>query len=236
MTTPMPKRFYKSVDLAETETGWAVTLDGRTIKTPAKASLATESRKLAEAIAAEWDGQGETIDMAAMTLTRLANVAIDRTPSTREMLADELARYAETDLTCHLAEGPSALRERQNQAWRPWRDWVGKTLGVVLVPVEGIVPGVQPQASLDAVRSHALGLDDLRLTALTWGCSLFGSAVLALAVEQGALDASEAFRLACVDEDWQAEQWGEDDEAKAARATRERDAQKLAVWFGAINP
>ena len=229
-----PKRFYKQAATAPAENGFTVELDGRPIKTPAKATLSLPSEALARTIADEWERQGETLDLQGMTLTRLSNVALDRTPETRADLAEELSRYASTDVTCYLADAPAALRERQEAAWQPWREWAGKELGVVLVPVVGLMASPQPQASLDAVRDYALGLDDFRLTALTWGCSLLGSAVLALAVERGALNAREAFAASCVDETWQIEQWGEDEEAMAVRAAREKDAAALQVWFEAL--
>ncbi|MCR9079809.1 MAG: ATPase [Hyphomonadaceae bacterium] len=232
--TNRPKRFYKQAGIAQTETGFAVELDGRSIKTPAKAALTLPTEALAKAIAAEWDAQGETLDLPAMTLTRLANVALDRTPETRADLADELARYAGTDVTCYLAEAPTELRERQEAAWKPWRDWAGQELDVVLVPVIGLMASPQPQASLEAVRTHALGLDDFRLTALTWACSLLGSAVLALAVERGQLSATEALTASVVDEDWQIEQWGEDEEARQVRAARADDARALQLWFESL--
>jgi len=230
----LPKRFYKEASVANGEVGFAVELDGRAVKTPAKTTLSLPSEALAKAVAEEWAAQGETLDLQGMTLTRLANVALDRTPHTRADLAKELSRYASTDVTCYLGDAPAALRERQEAAWQPWREWAGKELGVVLVPVVGLMASPQPQASLDAVREYALGLDDFRLTALTWGCSLLGSAVLALAVERGALNASEAFASSCVDETWQIEQWGEDEEAMAVRAAREKDAAALQIWFEAL--
>lgn len=229
-----PKRFYKSVSVAAADEGFAIALDGRPVKTPARARLTVPTKALAAALAAEWDGQGETLDMASMTLTKLANVAIDRTPDNRAGMADELAKYAETDVVCYLAEGPAPLRDRQTAAWTPWREWAGKTLDVVLLPVEGLIAAPQPSASLDAVRAHALGLDPFRLTGLSWACGLFGSAVLALAVEQDALNASKALSISCVDEDWQVEQWGIDDEAAAARAVREAECAALQTWFDTL--
>jgi len=229
-----PKRFYKQASVAQLDTGFAVELDGRAIKTPAKATLTLPTQGLASAIAEEWGVQGETLDLQAMTLTRLANVALDRTPDTRHDLADELARYAGTDVTCYLADGPSELRDRQEAAWKPWREWAGQELGVVLVPVVGLMASPQPQASLDAAHAHALSLDDFRLTALTWACSLLGSAVLALAVERGALSATDALKASLVDEDWQIEQWGEDEEALQVRAARAADAAALQLWFEAL--
>ncbi|MEM9178854.1 MAG: ATP12 family protein [Pseudomonadota bacterium] len=230
----LPKRFYKQASVAEEGQGFAILLDGRPIKTPAKTALCVPTRGLAEAIAAEWDSQGETLDLQGMTLTRLANVAIDRTPDTRTELAEELARYAGTDVTCYLAESPTELKARQEAAWKPWRDWAGKELGVVLVPVIGLMASPQPEASLQAVRTHALSLDDYRLTALTWGCSLLGSAILALAIERGVLSAEAALSASCVDEDWQIEQWGEDEEAMVVRAGRAREAESLQLWFEAL--
>jgi len=234
MISNQPKRFYKAVTAVPCEGGWSIRLDDRPIKTPAKATLVLPTESLAQAVAAEWDRQTDTLDMASMTLTKLANVAIDRTPETRAALADELAKYAETDVICYHAEGPSLLRERQYAGWQPWREWAGETHDIVLVPVKGIVAAIQPETSLDAVRAHALSLDDFRLTALVWGCSLLGSAVLAIAVEQGALDASAALKLASIDEDWQIEKWGHDEEAAKFRAIRETEAVALGLWFAAL--
>ena len=230
-----PKRFYKIASVAPVDGGYAVELDGRPIKTPAKATLTLPTEALAKAIAAEWNAQDETLDLQGMTLTRLANVAIDRTPDTRADLADELARYAGTDVTCYLADAPVELHARQEEAWKPWREWAGQELGVVLVPVMGLMASPQPQASLDAANRHALGLEDFRLTALTWACSLLGSAVLALAEEQGQLSAPNALKASLVDEDWQIEQWGEDEEAMQVRAARLKDAEALQLWLEVLH-
>lgn len=230
----LPKRFYKTATIAEVDGGYTVNLDGRAIKTPARATLTVPTQALAEAIADEWAAQGETLDLARMTLTKLANVAIDRTPQTRDEMAIELTRYAQTDVTCYLAEGPTPLRKRQDAAWRPWREWIGEKLGIMLIPVEGITAAPQPEDSLIKVGAHALMLDDFRLTGLTWGCSLLGSAVLAIAVEQGALPAADAFDASVIDADWQAENWGTDEEAADIRVQRAREAAALGLWFDAL--
>tara|TARA_R110000803_G_scaffold154797_1_gene219584 strand:+ start:923 stop:1633 length:711 start_codon:yes stop_codon:yes gene_type:complete len=229
-----PKRFYKQAAIEPIEGGWTVALDGRTIKTPGRAALTLPSERLAKAIAAEWNAQEEHIDLLAMHLTRLANVAIDRTEEVRDDMADELARYCETDLICHIAETPDELAESEESHWAPVRDWAGDTLGVNLVPVIGIVASPQPDASLDAARDHALGLDAFRLTGLVYGAGLYGSALLALAVEQEAMSAEDAYEVSRIDEAWQAENWGEDEEAKVATENKRREARALGVWFRAL--
>ena len=229
-----PKRFYATATPVALGQAWGVELDGRLLRTPAKAELALPTRALADLIAEEWAGQGERLDIQRMHLTRLANVAIDRTPAVRPEMAQEVAKYCETDLVCHLAETPGELRARQEAAWKPIRDWAGPALGIMLLPVNGIMAAPQPQASLDAACNHAMSLDEFRLTGLAFGCGLFGSALLALAVEQGELEALRAFECSQVDECFQAEQWGLDSEAEAAWAARREQADALGNWFSAL--
>ena len=164
--TPKPKRFYETAKPEQIPGGWTVELDGRSIKTPARVALKLPTEKLAKAIAAEWNAQDAEIDLMSMHLTRLANVAIDRTPEIRYEMADELARYCETDLVCHIAEEPEELAELEEAHWAPLGAWAGQALDVILVPVEGIIASPQPDASLEAARNYALGLEDFALTGL----------------------------------------------------------------------
>jgi len=230
-----PKRFYREAAAVKRDAGWTVELDERGLKTPAKAPLILPAEKLAASIAEEWNRQKERIHISSMHLTRLANVAVDRTPENRDGMGDELARYCGTDLVCYLAETPADLRDRQDAAWGPIRDWAGKALGVMLIPVEGIIAAPQPDACLEKARQHALSLDDFRLTGLSYACGLFGSALLALAVEQGEIDALDAFERTLIDETYQMERWGGDEEAEARIAGHRAEAASVKVWFDSLN-
>lgn len=223
----LPKKFYKSADIEACEGGWRVVLDGRPVKTPSGAALVLASQGAAQVVAEEWAAQVDFINIPEMHLTRLVNVSLDQTPNARDAMADEVARYAETDLVCHLADHPAELKERQDAAWRPLRDWAGEALNVILIPTDGVLAVRQPPASIQAVRDYALGRDDLGLTMLTFATGLFGSAVLALAVSENRLSAVEALDLSVVDEAYQAEQWGQDDEAQARIAERREAAEAL---------
>lgn len=232
--TPKAKRFYKQAKAEQMPGGWTVELDGRSIKTPVRAALKVPTERLAKALAAEWNAQEAEIDLLTMHLTRLANVAIDRTPDLRQEMADELARYCETDLVCHIAEDDEDLAEREEAHWAPMRAWAGQALDVILVPVEGIIASPQPDASLEAARAYALSLDDYQLTGLLYACGLYGSAILAMAVSEGELTATDAFEISRIDEAWQIERWGEDDEAKAATALRRQEAKALDTWLAGV--
>jgi chaperone required for assembly of F1-ATPase len=228
------RRFYRDVSIVGEGDHWGVRLDDKPLRTPEKKLLVLPTEALANVIADEWRAQGERIDLQSMFNTRLANVALDRTPLHRGEMGREAARYASTDLVCHLAEAPAALREKQEAAWAPLRAWAAQKLNVKLEAVQGVIACAQPEASVDAVRAHAATLDDWRLTALLHAIALLGSAILGLAVERRRLTAVEAFDLSRIDETFQAAHWGEDAEAARAAGRARAEAQALDLWFDAL--
>ncbi|MEZ5938927.1 MAG: ATP12 family protein [Hyphomonadaceae bacterium] len=229
-----PKRFYKFVETTGGESGFGVTLDGRPLRTPAGAPLRLPTEALAEVVAEEWRTQEERIDLLGMFATRLANVAIDRTPPNRAEMVEEIARYAGTDAICYPAEFPASLRERQDEVWGALRAWSAEALGVRLLPAAGLSAHPQPQESLDAVKAHAAALDDFALSGLAMAAGLYGSAVLALAVVKDRISAVDAYEASRIEEAFQQAQWGVDAEAEALTARRRNDAAGLDRWFGAL--
>jgi chaperone required for assembly of F1-ATPase len=228
------RRFYKAVETVPAEGGWAVRLDGRTAKTPERASLVLPTEALASLVAEEWRAQGEHIVFASMPATRLAFTGIDRAPAVHDALAAEVARYADSDLLCYYAEAPRSLLDRQTAAWAPVLDWAEAELGLRFERAAGIVHRPQPPETLTRVRELAAGLDDLGLTALAYAAPLFGSAVLSLAVQRAHLSGAEAFTLSRLDEIHQEEAWGVDAEAAERTAAMLIEAETLDRWFAAL--
>ncbi len=228
------KRFWTAVDVVEGEGGWAVTLDGRTPKTPAHAPLRLPTEAAARLAAEEWAAQGEFIDPATMPATRLASTAIDRVSQVREAVAEEIAAFAGSDLLCYLAEHPTSLVAEQARAWTPWRDWAARELGVALEPAEGIVHRAQAPAAMARVKALALELDDFALTGLAAAVPLLGSAILGLALHRGALSGEAAFDLSRIEEAFQEDQWGVDAEAAERTANRRAEAVLSDRWFRAL--
>ena len=211
------KRFYEQVETVGDGDGFTVTLDGRPIRTPAKAALRLPSLGLAEAVAAEWREQGETVEPADMPIMRLASTAIDRVAARREEVIDTVAAFGGSDLLCYRAEGPAELVARQAEAWQPLLDWLAERHGVVLSVTAGIVHVEQSADALAALRTVISAYDDFALTALHTATAACGSVVVGLALIDGRLGPDEAFRAGQVDEAYQAEKWGEDSEAAKAR-------------------
>jgi len=224
------KRFYKAVSILESEGRFQVLLDSRPVRTPAQTLLSAPTRELAEAIAAEWEAQEGEIKPLAMPLTRLAATVLDRAESQRGAFVDEVVAYLGNDLICYRAANPPALAERQRAAWDPWLIWAQHRHGIRLYPTTAVLHQPQPPEGLAAARRLLEAEDSIGLTATHVLTTALGSAVLALAVLDGALEADAAFEAAHVDELFQAEKWGEDREA--ARARREvRDDIRAATRF-----
>ena len=229
-----PRRFYREVAVAAAGEGFGVRLDGRELRAPKGTPLVLPTEALAEIIAAEWAAQGERLELAAMHATRLANTAVESLPMARAATADQVAQYAAADLICYFAEGPVGLVERQAERWEPWLARAEAEAGLRFVRASGIVHQPQPPEAIAAVRALALGLDDFALAGLAFGTALFGSAVLALAVQRGWLDGPAAFDLSRLDEAWQEEKWGVDAEAAERTARLGEEAAMLERWFGAL--
>jgi chaperone required for assembly of F1-ATPase len=226
---PLLKRFYKAVTVAEPGAqgpdGFRILLDGKTVRTPAKAVLAVPARALAAAIAAEWEAQREHIDPATMPLTKLVNSAIDGVRGREAVVREDIAKYAASDLLCYRASSPEPLAHRQAELWDPVLAWSRDELGLPLVVVEGIMPVAQPEAATAALARALAGYNAFALAALHVMTTLTGSALLALAHARGRLDVEAAWAAAHVDEDWQIAKWGEDTEAKARRQRRWAEMQ-----------
>jgi len=228
------KRFYKSVTVEAVDGGFGVALDGRVMKTPGKAVLCLPTEAAGRMVADEWAAQSEYIVFPEMPATRHAYTAIDRVAAVRREVAEEVGRYAGSDLLCYFAEAPAALVERQLRAWEPVLDWAESALDLKFVRAAGISPQAQPPQTMLRVEALALDLDDFRLAALAYAGALFGSSVLALALTQGRLTGEEAFTLSRLDEAFQEEQWGIDAEAAERTEQLRGEALVLERWLAAL--
>ena len=235
MRPPALRRFYKRVELVAADGGgFAVRLDGRGARTPGKRPLVAPTRAVAELIAAEWAGQGETIEPLSMPATRLANSAIDGVADTLGATRATIAAYAAADLVCYRAEGPAALVALQAEAFYPALAWARDRFGAHFVTTVGVAHVAQPEEALAAARAAVEAYaDPFAVAALHVMTSLSGSLLLTLMTAEGALGPRAAWRAAHVDQDFQISRWGEDDEARRRHAARWRDFEAAAKTLAA---
>lgn len=228
------KRFWTDVSVGQETGGWSIALDGRPVRTPARASLVVPNEALAEAIAGEWrDVEGE-IDPRAMPLTGLANAAIDRVAPDKGSFATGLARYAEADLVCYRADNPKELVERQAESWDSLLAWARRRFDVDFVTTSGVAHVGQPPATVERLAHAVASLDAFRLAGLSPLVTIGGSLIAALAVLEKAITPDEAWQAVSLDERWQLEQWGGDAEAEAALDNRRRDFMAAARFLGLL--
>ena len=232
---PRRKRFYKEAGVAEAERGYAITLDGKPIKTPSGRTVIVPARAIADAIAEEWQAQQDTIDPLTMPLSRFANSVVESVVDRVTLVRDDVAKYFHSDLLFYRAGHPQALVEKEAAHWDPVLFWAADQLGAHFILAEGIVHVRQPDSAVEAVRA-ALPYDAWSVAATHVVTTLTGSALLALALAHGARDPDQVWDAAHVDEDWNRDQWGVDEEVAARRAAREVDFRAAVRILRAMKP
>ncbi|MGJ4961483.1 ATP12 family chaperone protein [Bradyrhizobium sp. HKCCYLRH3061] len=234
MRTPLRKRFYKEAGTAAAEGGFNVTLDGRPIRTPSGRVVIVPAGELAEAVAAEWQAQGENIDPATMPLTRFANSVVQSVVDRTDAVREDIAKYLQSDLLFYRAGHPEGLVAREAEHWDPVLDWARDGLGAHFILSEGIMHVAQSEAAVQAARG-ALPTGPWTVAAAHVVTTLTGSALLALALVHGVRDADQVWAAAHVDEDWNVAQWGADEEAMSRRAAKQIDYQAAVRILRAVD-
>ncbi|HXP96972.1 MAG TPA: ATP12 family protein [Telmatospirillum sp.] len=225
------KRFYAQAGVVHRDDGFVIALDGKAVRTPGGRTLLIRPLALAEAVAAEWQAQGETVRPETMPLTQLASTALDRVIPNRAAIIDQLMKYAGTDLLCYWADGPEDLVLRQERLWQPLVDWVTETFDVELCVTRGVIPVSQPEATLSVLADVLDRYDDTRLTALQAAVPAMGSLLLGVALVERRLDVEEAFAASQLDESYQIELWGMDAEALRARESLRNDIAAASLFI-----
>jgi len=228
------RRFYKDVTVEADGAGYGPRLDGRAPHTPGGRPLILPTRALADLIAEEWRAQAVTVVFAAMPATRLAHTAIDVVAGARGATVEGVTRFGATDLLCYFADHPRNLAHRQEKVWGPLLDWTRDTLDLDFQYTAGIIHRPQPPETLVRLEALVQAGDDFALAGLAFAASLFGSAILALALQRGRIKAEEAMGAARLDEIFQEERWGVDAEAEARADAMAVQAVMVERWFGAL--
>ena len=229
-----PRRFWKDVSIGEGSDGFDVLLDGRPLRTPSKDRVLLPTRPSAELVAAEWRMVGDVVNPNAMPVTRIVNSALDGVAREMQAVAEDLVKYSGSDLICYRAPDPERLVARQAENWDPLLDWMNETFGARFTLAEGVMFHAQPERAMAAVRREIGKIDrPIPLAAIHVMTTLMGSVILALAVAHERLSPAEAWAAAHLDEDFQMEIWGEDEEAIRRRTVRRRDFEAAAALYAA---
>lgn len=228
------KRFWKDAVVVAAEGGFTVTLDGRSLKTPAKAPLLVPTRAFADLIAAEWDAQGDVINPETMPATRAANAAIDKVRGQKTEVTEMVADYGDSDLICYRAQAPQELVEREAQVWDPLLDWAAHRYGVKPATYVGVIHAPQPAALLTSMRADVERLDAFELTAFHDLVSMSGSLIIGLATIDRFAAPQDLWIISRVDEDWQIEQWGMDEDAERLAEGRRTAFLSAARFYFAL--
>lgn len=229
------KRFWKEASIVEAGDGFTVHLDGRKLRTPVKSELIVPTRKMAAAIAAEWDAQGEKVDPLSMPVTRSANAAIDKVAPMHAEVSELVAAYGGTDLLCYRADTPIELVQRQKAAWDPLLDWAADALEARLKTGVGIVHVEQDAVVLASLAKRVAEMDAFHLAAFHDLVGMSGSLIIGFATTHKLLPVADLWQCSRIDEDWQIEQWGEDDEEITTSTGKKAGFEHAARFYFMAN-
>jgi chaperone required for assembly of F1-ATPase len=234
-TTPRPRRFYTSVQVAPTsEGGFAITLDDRKARTPGARPLILPTEGLAVLIQEEWSAQGDILNWTTMPATRLAGLTLDGDEGARSRAVQIVTDYAGSDLICYFAPAPRSLVARQVEVWGSLLTWAEEAHGLAFRRAAGIMHHPQPASTLSRLVQLLSESDDFTLSGLALAAPLFGSAVIAMALAHQHFDATAAVAAARLDEIFQESQWGVDQENARRVEALATEARWLGRWFAAL--
>lgn len=228
MRPVLAKRFYETAVLSQTDNGFSILLDGRSIKTPGRNKVVIPQRRVAEAAVGEWRAQNAEIDPISMPVTRLINSAIDGVEDKKTETLEDIINYVDSDLVCYRADSPEELVIRQNNKWNPVVNWAKESVGITLVLTQGVMPVLQPKDNREKLLTQLVPLDSFELASFSLLVNLTGSAILTLGYAKGQMTSQELWDKAHVDEYFSEERWGVDSEAARAREARQKDFRAAA--------
>lgn len=229
------KRFYREAAAIEGPDGCHVALDGRQVRTQGGKVLVLPNRALAELLAGEWAAQGEEIDPRSFRMRDLADYALDVVAHDPAAVVAALLRFAETDTLCYRADPDEPLWKRQQELWEPLLTACEVREGIRLQRVSGVMHRAQNEAALAALKARLEAMDYLTLAALTTLASLSTSLVIGLAALEPDADGEALWAAANLEEEWQAELWGRDEEAEERREKRKADFLAAMAFAGAAS-
>ncbi|MEP5937096.1 MAG: ATP12 family protein [Erythrobacter sp.] len=224
------KRFYKQADVKELGGSWQVTLDERPLKTVGGKQQIVASKELAQAMAAEWNAQGEMLDPKGLIMRDQTDFALDKVAvDPTETIARTLA-YGETDTLCYRADPEDALFAQQQSVWEPIITAIEQREGVQFARVSGIVHRAHPDATLPHLEKRLAQMDPFQLAGLHTMASLAASLCIGLEALQPDADAQDLWQAATLEEEWQADLWGRDADAEADRLRKRDDFLGAFRW------
>lgn len=220
----LPKRFYGRAEIGPLDDRLALLLDGKPARTKLRRLISVPNAAVGDLLADEWNAQERVIDPATMPVTRILHATIDHVGAAMADIRDEIVRYAGSDAVCYRAETPAELVALQMRNWDRVLDHAASRYGARFMLSAGIRHVEQPAGSLAAIGSR-IGefVEPLALATLHVLTTISGSALIALAVADGLLDAKAGFAAGELDADYEVATWGADEEAAARRAARLAD-------------
>ena len=212
------KKFWEKVSIKKISSdSFCVMLDKRILKTPLKRELVLPNLNLAQEIVKEWDQDSKNINTESMIFYGLISTSLDKIIDDKNLYINDVLDYIDTDLICYRAENPKELVELQKNKWDPIILLIEKYIGIKVRVFEGVLPKAQHATVHYRLNNLINQFDIFEIAVLHRITNITGSIFLSLCVLKKDISKNEVFELSFLDEFWQAENWGFDEETSKKR-------------------
>ena len=212
------KKFWEKVSIKKISSdSFCVMLDKRILKTPLKRDLILPNLNLAEEIVKEWDQDSKKINTESMIFYGLISTSLDKIIDNKNLYINDILDYVDTDLICYRAESPKELVELQKNKWDPIILFIEKYIGIKVQVFQGIFPKKQHTTVHTKLTNLINQFSIFEISVLHRITNITGSIFLSLCVLKKDISKKEVFELSVLDELWQSENWGFDEEISQKR-------------------
>ena len=212
------KKFWKTVKVKKKSCdSYEILLDENALKTPMKKELTIQNTKIAEEIQKEWNQDKNILDTDTMIFYGIISASIDKIINNRISYINDILSFIDTDLICYRAEEPNDLVQWQSKNWDPILLKIEKYINNKVDVFKGIMPSKQKKGIKLKIIKFLTKFSDLEIIVLHRITNITGSVFLSLCILNNDVIKEKAFELSHLDELWQAENWGYEEEASNNR-------------------
>lgn len=148
----------------------------------------------------------------------------------RQEVIDRLVRFSLTDLLLFWGQQKDLIK-KQEQIWGPLLQWASQSFEAKFVKTSSLDVPEQDKTSGYRLKLFLESLSDKELAAFYVAALNMKSVLLAAALVKGRINAQEAFEAAYLEELWQAENWGVEEEAEKRRQEVKQELLEVEAFL-----
>ena len=221
-------------DTIEKDNVYYLSCNNKLIDTPSKNKLYTPTKNLVHHLKNEWEDFFPQ-NIKKMQLTSYCNTVIDFIIPQKMSVTNKLCTMFETDLLSYWEDTDSQLFEKQKQCWKPYIEKFEKKCDIKVCIFTGLMPQKQPQNTIDYINNWLTKLTPFQLFAIKEVADVSKSVILSYLWFNDGLSIDEVWKISQLDENYQAQKWGQTEEFEKKQITLLEDLKNIDSFVKKLN-